>query len=49
MSEIKKTAVIQWNWKGLEVNHSELDILIQDHDPSTIFLQEPHLNNVANF
>ena len=36
---------IQWNCRGFRVNFNELSLLIQNHNPVAICLQETHLKN----
>ena len=36
---------IQWNCRGLRVNFNELSLLIQNHNPVAICLQETHLKD----
>ena len=36
--------IIQWNCRGLRSNYNDLAILLQEHSPSAVCLQEPNTN-----
>ena len=35
--------IIQWNWRGLRSNYNDLAILLLEHSPSAVCLQETNL------
>jgi exonuclease III len=39
---------IQWNCRGFRVNFNELSLLIQNHNPVALCLQETHLKDTDN-
>jgi exonuclease III len=39
---------IQWNCRGFRVNFNELSLLIQNHNPGALCLQETHLKDTDN-
>ena len=47
------SSIIQWNCRGLAVNHEQLDIIISDYCPKIICLQETYLSTdnfyISNF
>ena len=38
-----KNTIIQWNCRGLRANYDELQLLLNDHDPAVVCLQETYL------
>jgi exonuclease III len=36
-------SLLQWNVRGFNTNYSDVDLLIKDHDPSVICLQETQI------
>ena len=40
--------IIQWNCRGLRSNYNDLAILLQEHSPSAVCLQETNLKPNTN-
>ena len=40
--------IIQWNCRGLRANYNDLAILLQEHSPSAVCLQETNLKPNTN-
>jgi len=40
--------VLQWNFNGYINNYSQLQVLIKNHNPKIISLQETHLHSTRN-
>ena len=43
-----KNTIIQWNCRGLRANYDELQLLLNDHDPAVVCLQETYLKEPNN-
>lgn len=40
-----KNTIVQWNCRGLKANYDEIQLLLNDHDPAVICLQETYLKD----
>ena len=45
---MNRPTYIQWNCRGFKVNFNELSLLIQNHNPVALCLQETHLKDTDN-